>query len=428
MKTAHEAIEQAFLRERGQVLATLIGRLGDIDLAEEALQDALVAALTHWPRDGVPNNVGAWLTTAARRKAIDRIRRSQTQSEFSPEQLETLPPNTSNSAALGVADDLENIDEIPDERLKLIFTCCHPALPTDQQVALTLHTLGGLTTAEIATAFLTPLPTLAQRLVRAKKKIKDARIPYQVPSTQILADRIESVLLVIYLIFSEGYAASTGDALIRHELCDEAIRLCQVLDHLIKREHTDVPPPQYAEVLGLLALMLLHHSRRGARVGAMGELVLLPDQDRSKWDANDIAKGLALIEQALLMRTPGPYQMQAAISALHAQAPTATSTDWPQIMGLYNVLLTMIDTPVIRVNHAIAVSQAQGHTQGLKILDELQQNHDLEAFYPFYVARAHMLKQLGQFDAAQIATMRALDLCQNDVERAALLRQFNVTP
>lgn len=407
------------------MLATLIGRLGDIDLAEEALQDALVAALTHWPRDGVPNNVGAWLTTTARRKAIDRIRRSQPQAEFSPEQLEALPSKVQSGVVLGMVDALDDIDEISDERLKLIFTCCHPALPIDQQVALTLHTLGGLTTAEIATAFLIPLPTLAQRLVRAKRKIKDARIPYQVPSPHILADRIEAALLVIYLIFSEGYAASTGDALIRHDLCDEAIRLCQVLEHLIKREHTDVPLPQCAEVLGLLALMLLHHSRRGARVGAMGELVLLPDQDRSKWDADDIAKGLALIDQALSIRAPGPYQIQAAISALHAQAPTAANTDWSQIMGLYNVLLTMTDTPVIRVNHSIAVGQAQGPEQGLNALNIAQKLHDLEAFYPFYVARAHMLKQLGQLEAAQCATARALDLCQNDVERAALLRQFN---
>src|SRR5215211_3108650 len=300
-------LERVHRQEYGQLLATLIGWLGDLELAEEAVQDAFLAAVEHWEREGVPHKPGAWLTTTARRKAIDRMRRSRT---AALRELETLPP-----AQLAVTENFDDVGEIPDERLKLIFTCCHPALPLEQQIALTLHTLGGLTTVEIAAAFLIPVPTMAQRLVRAKRKIKHAGIPYYVPPAHLLAERLDAVLTVIYLIFTEGYAASVGEALIRHELCADAIRLCRVLELLIRQTQTDVPQTQYAEVLGLLGLMLLHHSRRTARVGAHGQLILLSQQDRSAWDKRAIQEGLALVEKAFHLRQLGPYQLQAAISA-----------------------------------------------------------------------------------------------------------------
>ena len=340
------SIEQVYRQEHGQILASLIGWLGDFDLAEEALQDAFLAAIEHWQRDGIPYKPGAWLTTTARRKAIDRIRRERTES-IDPQEIETWMP---------VQPPPGQEDDFPDERLKLIFTCCHPALPEEQQIALTLHTLGGLTTAEIAAAFLVTESTMAQRLVRAKRKIKAAGIPYYVPPRHLLAERLDTVLTVLYLIFTEGYAATSGEALIRHELCNEAIYLCRVLELLIRQTRTDVPPEQYAEVLGLLALMLLHHSRRSARVGAAGHLILLSEQDRTLWDQGNIEEGLALVEKAFYMRHVGPYQIQAAISALHAQAASAEATDWKQIAGLYEQLLRFNDTPIIRLNQAVAIS------------------------------------------------------------------------
>ncbi len=404
-------VERVHRQEYGQLLATLIGWLGDLELAEEALQDAFLAALEHWPQDGAPQKPGAWLTTTARRKAVDRLRRSQPAS-LEPERLESLPP-----AQVAVTENFDDADEIPDERLKLIFTCCHPALPVEQQIALTLHTLGGLTTAEIAAAFLVPAPTMAQRLVRAKRKIKDARIPYYVPPAHLLAERLDSVLTVLYLIFTEGYAATAGDALIRHELCDDAIRLCRVLELLIRRSQpqTDVPPEQYAEVLGLLAMMLLHHSRRHARVGAHGELILLGEQDRSLWDRRDIQEGLALVEKALHMRCPGPYQIQAAISALHARAPTPEATDWPQIVGLYGELRRFVNTPIIQLNQAVAASMAVSPQTGLRLLELL--TRELNAYAPFHLARADMLRRTGQVEQARDAYRVALDLTQNQVER-----------
>jgi RNA polymerase sigma-70 factor (ECF subfamily) len=406
-------LERVHRQEYGQLLATLIGWLGDFELAEEALQDAFLAAMERWGRDGVPQKPGAWLTTTARRKAIDRLRRRRSAAR-APDRLEAVSP-----VRLAVTDDLVEVGEIPDERLRLIFTCCHPALPLDQQIALTLHTLGGLTTAEIAAAFLVPVPTLAQRLVRAKRKIKEAGIPYYVPPAHLLAERLDSVLTVLYLIFTEGYAASAGDALIRHELCDDAIRLCRVLELLIRQTQTDVSPAQYAEVLGLLAMMLLHHSRRRARVGARGELVLLDEQDRSLWDRRDLQEGLALVDKALTMRHVGPYQLQAAISAVHARAASAEATDWLQIAALYAELRRSVDTPIIRLNQAVAVSLAASPSGGLRLLEPLAE--ELDAYAPFHLARADMLRRMGQLESAREAYRLALDLTQNQVERDFIL-------
>jgi RNA polymerase sigma-70 factor, ECF subfamily len=410
-ETIPQFIERIHRQEYGQILATLIGWLGDFDLAEEAAQDAFLAAIEHWPVDGIPNKPGAWLTTTARRKAIDRIRR-QRPSDVDPEALEAVLPSPP----------AEEQDEIPDERLKLIFTCCHPALPADQQIALTLHTLGGLTTPEIATAFLVPVPTMAQRLVRAKRKIKDAGIPYYVPPRHLLAERLDAVLTVVYLIFTEGYAATSGDVLIRQELCHEAIYLCRVLERLIRREKTDVPQEQYGEVLGLLALMLLHHSRRAARVDADGRLVLLSQQDRSLWDQRAIQEGLALVEKAFHMRQPGPYQIQAAISALHASTDSAEKTDWRQIAGLYEHLRRFSDTAIIRLNQAVSVSMFAGPEQGLSLVEPLTE--ELASYAPFHLARADMLQRMGRPGQAQEAYRRALDLTQNQTECAFILEQI----
>ncbi len=377
------------------------------------MQDAFLSAMEHWAREGLPHKPGAWLTTVARRKAIDRLRRNRS-APVEPGQLEDLPPEQ-----LTVSENFDDLDEIPDERLKLIFTCCHPALPVEQQIALTLQTLGGLTTAEIAAAFLLPVPTMAQRLVRAKRKIKDAGIPYYVPPAHLLAERLDSVLTVLYLIFTEGYAATGGEALIRHELCDDAIRLCRVLELLIRQTHTDVPPAQHAEVLGLLALMLLQHSRRAARVGPRGELILLGDQDRALWDKRNIQEGLALVDKAFEMRRAGPYQIQAAIAALHARAPSAEATNWRRITALYGELLRFVDTPIIRLNQAVAISMASNPQDGLLLLAPL--DGELSAYAPHHLARADMFRRLGQADSAREAYRLALSLTQNQVERDFIL-------
>lgn len=415
MTTAvHLVIDRVHQQEYGQLLATLIGWLGDVELAEEAVQDAFLAALEHWERTGVPDKPGAWLTTTARRKALDRLRRSRSSS---------LQAHEARLASqLGVIEQFNDSDDIPDERLKLIFTCCHPALPIEQRIALTLQTIGGLTTPEIAAAFLVPLPTMAQRLVRAKRKIKDAGIPYAVPPAHLLAERLDAVLHVLYLIFTEGYAATSGTALIRNDVCADAIQLCRVLELLIRKTQTDVPPKYYAEVLGLLALMLLHHSRRTARVAPDGALVLLGNQDRSLWDRRAISEGTALVDKALHMHHSGPYQIQAAISALHAAAPSAAATDWPQIAALYVALRGHGDSPILQLNHAVAVSIAQSPQAGLRLLEPLAE--ELNTFAPFHLARADMWQRAAQPTIARTAYHAALDLTQNAVEQQFICQQL----
>jgi len=402
-------IETTFRQEHGKVLAVLIATLGDFALAEDALQDALIAALEQWKQDGVPRNPGAWITTIAKRKAIERIRRD---SNFTRKQQVIL-----DSLKGDEDDEEEEMETIPDERLKLMFTCCHPSLNLDAQVALTLRTLGGLSTHEIARAFLVPPTTMAQRLARARTKIRDAGIPYRVSPAELLPQRLDALLTVIYLIFHEGYIATSGDTLIRHELCSEAIRLCRILVELLPDN------PISAEARGLMALMLLHDSRRDARVNDNGELVVLEDQDRAKWDHDRINEGTAILDYALRLRNPGPYQVQAAISAVHAQAETAQKTDWAQIVELYQTLFQMTASPVVEVNRAVAMAMAGNPQAGLQILHRLKL--EMEEFFPFHVAHADLLRRTNQRAAAADAYERALELCQNNLEHAYLRRKLD---
>src|SRR5437764_1969807 len=411
MDTTQQVISETFAREADRILASLIGTVRDFELAEDALQDALLVALERWPIDGIPRNPGAWMMATSRHKAIDRLRRESTLARKAA-MLETLLELEEQKGEEEVGE-----ASIPDERLKLIFTCCHPALALEAQVALTLHTLGGLSTPEIASAFLVALPTMAQRLVRAKRKIRDAGIPYRVPETSLLGERVDAVLFVLYLIFNEGYSAAFGDQLIRRELCDEAIRLTRVLTQLLMQE---LLLSEVHEAMGMLALMLLHDARREARVGPEGEMVLLEEQDRSRWDRGKIREGVSIMERLLLMKRPGPYQIQAAISALHAQAERAEDTDWPQIAALYQELMKMTPSPVIELNRAVALAMADGPLKGLKLLDQPLLKQELSDYYLFHAARADLLRRVGRMDDASDAYTLALNLCQNERERAFL--------
>jgi len=404
-KRMRETVDAVYRAESRRVFATLIRLLGDFDLAEEALHDAFRAALEQWPRDGVPANPRAWLVSAGRFKAIDGIRRRARFDPLDEDAEQIAAPD--DPAAWGTED-------IGDDRLRLIFTCCHPALPPDAQVALTLREVCGLTTEEIAHAFLIAPPTLAQRIVRAKNKIRDAKIPYQVPSQEDLPDRLDSVLRVIYLVFNEGYAASSGASLTRHDLSGEAIRLARLLIELL-------PEP---EATGLLALMLLHESRRAARASPSGDLILLEDQDRSLWNRELIAEGTALVEQVLSSRRIGPYTLQAAIAAVHAESPEAAATDWPQIVGLYDVLARAEPSPVVELNRAVAVAMRDGPEAGLALVDAILARGELSDYRLAHAARADLCRRLGKTAEARASYQRALELTRQEPERRFLERRL----
>jgi RNA polymerase sigma-70 factor (ECF subfamily) len=401
-------VDTAFREEWGRVVATLIRTTGDWDLAEECAQDAFAMALQRWPSDGVPARPGAWLTTAARNRAIDVLRRRAVGAAKLREVAALAPadsgspPETDHSG-------------VPDDRLRLMFTCCHPALSLEARVALTLRTLAGLTTAEIARAFLASEPTMAKRLVRAKQKIQHAGIPYRVPPAHLLPERTPGVLGVLYLLFNEGYSATAGADLVRQNLSAEAIRLARVLARLM---------PDEPEAVGLLALMLLHDARRPARLDTRGDLVTLEDQDRSLWDATEIGEGVSLLEDALRRGRPGPYQIQAAIAACHATVPTADRTDWPQIAALYGRLLEFLPTAVVKLNYAVAVGMARGPLAGLELVEALEASGQLAGYHLLPATRADFLRRLGRRPEAAAAYAEALELASTDAERRYLRRRL----
>ncbi|HEY4132876.1 MAG TPA: RNA polymerase sigma factor [Gemmatimonadaceae bacterium] len=405
-----DRIARLYREESGRVLATLIRLLGDFDTAEEALHDAFAASVVQWERDGIPQNPRSWLVSAGRHRAIDRVRR---EARFAGKVDEIVAEANLRSPFSDAFDDESGVD---DDRLRLIFTCCHPAIAREAQVALTLRTICGLTTDEIARAFLVPTPTMAQRLVRATGKIRDARIPYRIPPAAELAERLDSVLATVYLVFTEGYAATSGDALVRRELCREAIRLGRLLVELM---------PSEGEAHGLLALMLLHDARRDARSSPDGELVLLEEQDRSQWDRAQIDEGLSIAEEALKTQRAGVYLVQAAIAALHAKAPTATETDWRQIAALYAFLLGRVSSPVIELNHAVAVAMVDGPAAALLLVDALVGRGELDDYHLLHAARADLLRRLARYDDALRDYEQALGLAQLEPERRFLERRIS---